>query len=152
MLKLTRIDLNKAIQLATDDVVNNVYMLVQIDEDTTLAELRKADGFITIEDTTQEVQEEPDLKAKLAKAKDHLAEVTENLDKTQENLADENDEPEEEAKTKQKKTRWNTIDHGKIVALHNAGWTNKAIADEMGITPVTVWNHLKQLEEEKEGN
>ncbi len=36
------------------------------------------------------------------------------------------------------------IDHGKIVALHEAGWSVAKIADEMGTTSVTVRNHLKK--------
>ncbi len=30
------------------------------------------------------------------------------------------------------------IDYGKIMALHNAGWSNAKIADEMGMTPGAV--------------
>ena len=36
------------------------------------------------------------------------------------------------------------IDHGKIIALHNAGWPVAKIADEMGISVQTVHNHLKK--------
>ena len=36
------------------------------------------------------------------------------------------------------------IDHGKIVALHEAGWSTAKIADEIGTTTVTVRNHLKK--------
>lgn len=39
------------------------------------------------------------------------------------------------------------VDVGKIKALHNAGWTNKAIADEMGINPITVGKYVKQFSE-----
>lgn len=35
--------------------------------------------------------------------------------------------------SKSKKTR-QRIDYGKIMALHNAGWPNQKIADEMGMT------------------
>lgn len=34
------------------------------------------------------------------------------------------------------------IDHGKIMALHKAGWSTAAIADEMGCSSQTVLNHL----------
>lgn len=43
------------------------------------------------------------------------------------------------------------IDHGKIRALKNAGWSNKDIADEMHMTPGAVANSLsthKELIEE----
>ena len=42
------------------------------------------------------------------------------------------------------------VDVGKIKALHNAGWTNKAIADEMGINPMTVGKYVKQFSESVE--
>lgn len=34
------------------------------------------------------------------------------------------------------------LDHGKIMALHKAGWSTAAIADEMGCSGQTVLNHL----------
>ncbi len=44
-------------------------------------------------------------------------------------------------KTAQKpeiKPKRNKLDYGKIMALHNAGWSNAKIADEMGTTPNTI--------------
>lgn len=41
--------------------------------------------------------------------------------------------PKDGLKTEGKKTR-KKIDYGKIMALHNAGWSNQKIADEMGMT------------------
>jgi len=45
------------------------------------------------------------------------------------------------------------IDHRKIRALKNAGWSNKEIADEMHMTPGAVANslstHKKLIEELK---
>lgn len=41
--------------------------------------------------------------------------------------------PKDGLKTEGKKTR-KKIDYGKIMALHNAGWPNQKIADEMGMT------------------
>lgn len=43
-------------------------------------------------------------------------------------------EPEEKSETKEKKK----VDIGKIMALKNAGWTNKSIAEEMGMTQNAV--------------
>lgn len=37
------------------------------------------------------------------------------------------------------------IDTGKVMALKTAGWTVKAIAEEMGCSEVTVYNVLKKL-------
>ena len=42
------------------------------------------------------------------------------------------------------------IDYGKIQALHNAGWTGKAIAEEMKITPGSVSAILKRIREREE--
>lgn len=41
------------------------------------------------------------------------------------------------------------IDHGKIRALKNAGWTNKDIAQEMGMTTNNVANSLSTHKELK---
>ena len=36
------------------------------------------------------------------------------------------------------------VDHGKILALHDAGWPVKKIAGEIGVSEQTVKNHLKK--------
>lgn len=36
------------------------------------------------------------------------------------------------------------IDHGRIVALRTAGWTVKAIAEDIGCSEQTVYNHLQK--------
>lgn len=35
-----------------------------------------------------------------------------------------------------------TVDHGKVNALYNAGWTAQQIADEMHISAPTVYKHI----------
>lgn len=40
------------------------------------------------------------------------------------------------------------VDVGKLLALHQAGWSNVKIADELGISNVTVANYLKKMEEQ----
>lgn len=44
------------------------------------------------------------------------------------------------------------IDMGKLMALHKAGWSNVKIADELGISDVTVGKYLKQMAEENRGD
>ena len=44
------------------------------------------------------------------------------------------------------------LDMGKVVALRNAGWSMKKIADEMGVSEGTIWNNLKKLEEKSDGD
>lgn len=39
------------------------------------------------------------------------------------------------------------IDDGKIMALSRAGWSVAKIADEMGVTSNTIYNHIKKMEE-----
>lgn len=39
------------------------------------------------------------------------------------------------------------IDTGKLMALHNAGWPSRKIADELKVSPSTVLNYLKKMEE-----
>lgn len=50
-------------------------------------------------------------------------------------------EPQKAPQKAQKETG-KGIDHGKIVALYNAKWPPKKIADEMGCSEQTVRNHL----------
>ena len=52
------------------------------------------------------------------------------------------DAPKESA-APEKKKRNRGIDYGKIKALKDAGWTAEKIADEMGISVATVYNHSK---------
>lgn len=47
----------------------------------------------------------------------------------------EDDYPEATAESSSRRSR---IDIGKMIALHNAGWRNKDIAEEMGMTPLAV--------------
>lgn len=57
----------------------------------------------------------------------------------------------EEARKATKQKKRERVDHGKIRALKNAGWSNKDIADEMRMTPNAVANSLsthKELIEE----
>lgn len=48
------------------------------------------------------------------------------------------------AKNKETKTAHRGLDHGKIVALYKAGWSIKAIADEMGSVDGTIRYHLQK--------
>ena len=57
------------------------------------------------------------------------------------------EEPEKEEP--EKKSGRKKIDRGKVMALHNAGWTNKKIADEMACSEWSVSMILKELSEEK---
>lgn len=58
------------------------------------------------------------------------------MDPKKEDAAKESPAPE-------KKKRNRGIDYGKIKALKDAGWTAEKIADEMGISVATVYNHSK---------
>ena len=74
-------------------------------------------------------------------------------------VPDREDKPEDktEDKTEKKikltqfaepKTKAKEIDEGKLMALYKAGRTKEWIADDMGISIATVYNHLKKLREE----
>ena len=43
-----------------------------------------------------------------------------------------------------------TMDTGKLVALRNAGWSMKKIAEELGISEGSVFNYLKKMEGKNE--
>ena len=55
-------------------------------------------------------------------------------------------EPKPEPKPKQDKPK-KTIDHGKIIALHKAGWSASKIAQEVGCSLQTVINHINAEKE-----
>lgn len=58
------------------------------------------------------------------------------------------DEPAESSEPKPKAPP-RQLDHGKIIALYNAGWSYQQIADEMRCTMQTVLNHVKKEEAKK---
>lgn len=80
------------------------FMMIEINEYTSLGELRDADGFMTVEK-----KEDP--------------------------------KPKQE-KSKPKPAPKPGVDHGKVVALYKAGWKIPQIADELGCSQQTVYNHL----------
>lgn len=47
-------------------------------------------------------------------------------------------------KEETKPTKRKPVDHGKIMALHRAGWSVAKIADEMRVSDQTVRNHIQQ--------
>lgn len=57
-------------------------------------------------------------------------------------------EPEKPKAEPEKKKR--TVDYGKIVALHKAGWSQKKIADEMGVSQNAICTSLKRYKEKME--
>lgn len=57
----------------------------------------------------------------------------------------------QQPKKEETKKRVRNVDHGKIVALSKAGWKIKQICEEMHVSEVMVYNHLKmEKEHEKE--
>ena len=111
---------------AVKRVINGhrVYIMFEIDPQTTIEDLGFADGFLIEEEDPQpEAKPEPEHKPK-----------TEPKAKTK-------------PKTEPKKSGPAGIDHGKLIALHKAGWSIEKIADEMGCTTTTVRNHIRQEEQ-----
>ena len=111
---------------AVKRVINGhrVYIMFEIDPQTTIEDLGFADGFLIEEEDPQpEPKPEPEPKPK-----------TEPKVKTK-------------PKAEPKKSGPAGIDHGKLIALHKAGWSIEKIADEMGCTTTTVRNHIRQEEQ-----
>lgn len=53
------------------------------------------------------------------------------------------EEPEPKQEKVQTRGRYaNAIDHGKVAALYNAGWSVKKIAEEIGCNKQTIIDHL----------
>ena len=65
-------------------------------------------------------------------------EIDEGLNEVLESIETGEFKPSEKEKSKKK------IDKGKIIALHNAGWSGKKIADEMRCSVGTVYNTIKK--------
>ena len=102
---------------AVKRVINGhrVYIMFEIDPQTTIEDLGFADGFL-IEEENPQPEAKPEAEHK----------------------------PKAESK---KKGGPAGIDHGKLIALHKAGWSIEKIADEMGCTTTTVRNHIRQEEQ-----
>ena len=103
---------------AVKRVINGhrVYIMFEIDPQTTIEDLGFADGFLIEEEDPQ-----PEAKP----------------------------EPEHKPKTESKKKGGPAgIDHGKLIALHKAGWPTAKIADELGCSSQTVLNHIKQEQDD----
>lgn len=106
---------------AVKRVINGhrVYIMFEIDPQTTIEDLGFADGFLIEEEDPQpEAKPEPETKTKPA-----------------------------QPKAEQKKSGPAGIDHGKLIALYRAKWSIEKIADEMGCTTTTVRNHIRQEEQ-----
>ena len=102
------------------------YMIIEINEFTTLGELADADGFMTVEKKEdQKPKPKPDP-----------------VPDPEEDDLDEEDDFEEEPEPA--KTKGSRVDHGKLMALHKAKWTPKQIADELGCSVQTVLNHINK--------
>lgn len=108
---------------AVKRVINGhrVYMMFEIDPKTTIEDLGFADGFLIEEEDPQpEPKPEP---------KEYKTKI----------------EPKTKPKTEPKKSG---VDHGKLIALHKAGWSTAKIADELGCSSQTVLNHIKQEQDD----
>ena len=99
------------------DGSDKVCMIVPVSKDTTIEELMQAKGF-----ALAEIRQDP------------------------EPNPEPNPEPKPEPKPKQDKPK-KTIDHGKIIALHKAGWSASKIAPEVGCSLQTVINHINAEKE-----
>lgn len=96
---------------------STIYMITKINSSTTLGELVGADGYMTVTPREPAQPVDPKPEAK--------------------------PEPEKKAEAKKAAPK---IDHGKIMALHKAGWTATKIADEVGCSVQTVINHVNRDE------
>lgn len=99
----------------------DVYIVEAINDSTPLGVLRTAEGFLL------GIPEEPvqEAKTKANESKEEPKNSNENAKKNSKNAKP-------------------GLDHGKIMALHRAGWTLKNIADEMGCSAQTVLNHINK--------
>ena len=108
---------------AVKRVINGhrVYIMFEIDPQTTIEDLGFADGFL-IEEEDPQPEPKPEPKTK--------------------------SETKTKPKAEPKKGGPAGIDHGKLIALHKAGWSTAKIADELGCSSQTVLNHIKQEQDD----
>lgn len=151
---------------------NAVYMMTRLREDTCLEEIIDAEAFVKLEETDERVErvsektdrcnknEGPDEPVRDEHSEmewqDNGAAADEGNARKAEREPEEilvadalpPDEPEKYPAKKKKKAAGKNkpVDHGKIVACYRAGRSIKWIADEIGCSEQTVYNHL-----EKEG-
>ena len=52
--------------------------------------------------------------------------------------------PEKQSKPKKTAPKKEKFDTGKMIALLNGGWSVAKIADEMGCSTATIYNHMKE--------
>lgn len=52
--------------------------------------------------------------------------------------------PEKQSKPKKTAPKKKKFDTGKMIALLNGGWSVAKIADEMGCSTATIYNHMKE--------
>lgn len=52
--------------------------------------------------------------------------------------------PEKQSKPKKTAAKKEKFDTGKMIALLNGGWSVAKIADEMGCSTATIYNHMKE--------
>ena len=81
------------------------------------------------------------------KQKEDLAEwVVDGSAEEKQEPKQETEEPKKEPADKKKRTRVDRtpVDKGKILALHNAGWEVKKIADEMDCSAATVYRIINE--------
>lgn len=124
-----------SLEEAFEEVANGgaVYVLTQMTEDTTVGYLQEAAGLCMVVPDIDEADEEPEpeeVPELEVSDTDEYTEIVINAEK----------EPEPDKKPERKNI--NKYDHGKIIALHNAGWSVAKIADEIRCNTQTVYNHL----------
>lgn len=81
------------------------------------------------------------------KTSENVSETPESVPKEVESVPDSEEQPPEQEETKGKRRQ---IDVGKIMALKNAGWKNKDIADEMHMEPQAVANVIYQQKKKEQ--
>ena len=106
------------------DGSDQICAIIPVTKETTLNELMNARGFVLVDGRTSE--------ERVAKPR------------TGTNVPAPKKVPSVPPKKAEK------VDHGKIIALHNAGWTATAIASEVGCSIPTVTSHIKAEKEKGE--
>lgn len=127
-------------------------MLKEVSEKEALKAYMEGKDVLLVEGISKDKDRNPlafDL-TQLFKGKHFLIEDEAEPKQMQEPEPEPKQAPEQQDGVSEESQNRRRVDVGKIKALHNAGWTNKAIADEMGINPMTVGKYVKQFSESVE--
>lgn len=127
-------------------------LIKRLSEDGHMIKIRKGDVKITVypifqndeggQDPEKEEPAEPEPREPKT-TEEGLERLKKELESLTEEMAAPEDGKQKSRAKKKKQPKTVKIDHGKIMALHDAGWSIARISDELCCSMIDVSNHIK---------